>query len=237
PLQILKFEQLRSLWVSNNPLTNFPVNQIAAELHALSALYCFSPMNNSGVDSNYQQLQSKKGNGIGLLHLLALKEKPKAAISRHVAKTPGKKSLFISYSHADLEWLTKIELALQTMKYEGLAIDSWNDTRIRAGDLWKKEIENAIGKADVAILLISTSFLASKFIREEEVPPLLKKAEEQGTKILPIIVGLCRFTQSVLKSYQAVNKPEKPLNALSVYEQDKVIYDLTLEIDKVFENL
>jgi hypothetical protein len=237
PIQLLEFAKMKLLWLNNNPLSDLPITELHSKMPDLKAIYCFSPLSNYDLDPNYKLLQAKKGNGLSQFNLLALKDKPKKTMAITIPNriTSGKKHLFISYCHADIEWLNKINTALQTMAYEGLELEIWDDTRLNAGDLWKKEIATAIAKADAAILLVSNSFLASKFIREQEVPPLLKKAEESGARILPVIVGLCRFTKSTLKEYQSVNKPERPMNALSIHEQEKVIYDLTIEIDKAFE--
>jgi hypothetical protein len=51
---------------------------------------------------------------------------------------------------------------------------------LRAGDKWKREIEKALQRATAAVLLVSADFLASDFITDNELPPLLKNAEEQG---------------------------------------------------------
>ncbi len=53
-------------------------------------------------------------------------------------------------------------------------------TKIKAGDKWKEKIERALEKSAIAILLISADFLASDFIVDNELPPLLKSAEGKG---------------------------------------------------------
>ena len=74
-------------------------------------------------------------------------------------------------------------------------------------------------------LLVSADFLASDFITDNELPPLLKNAEERGTRILPLIVKPCRFARDKnLRHFQAINDPKQPLALLSPGEQE-ILYD------------
>lgn len=77
----------------------------------------------------------------------------------------------------------------------------------------------------MAILLVSADFLASDFITDNELPPLLKNAEEKGTRILPLIVKPCRFARDKnLRHFQAVNDPKHSLALLRQGDQE-VLYD------------
>jgi hypothetical protein len=101
-------------------------------------------------------------------------------------------------------------------------IDVWDDTKIRPGSSWPDEICKALQTAKVAILLVSADFLASDFIRDSELTPLLAAAKEEGVIILPVIIGHCRFAQSKIAQFQAVNDPSTPLSDLTVTKRDKV---------------
>jgi hypothetical protein len=83
-------------------------------------------------------------------------------------------TVFISYSHKDEEWKDRLVTQLGVLEQEGI-LDLWDDRRIEAGEDWKPEIEQAINRASVAILMISANFLTSKFILSEEVPVLLTR--------------------------------------------------------------
>lgn len=121
--------------------------------------------------------------------------------------------VFVSYSHADQRWLDRLKVHLtplrQNYEYE---VDVWEDTRIKPGSKWRKEIKDAVDRANVAVLIISADFLASEFIRTNELPPLLKAAEEDGALILPIIASPSLFLRHPhLSQFQAINSPSQPL--------------------------
>ncbi len=91
--------------------------------------------------------------------------------------------VFISYSHEDKAYLDRLRVHLKPLERENL-IDTWDDTQIKAGENWQKVIETALERAAIAILLISPDFLASDFIIDNELPPLLSAAANKGTCIL-----------------------------------------------------
>ncbi len=138
-----------------------------------------------------------------------------------------KTKIFISYAHSDEKWLNKVKLNLKVLQHEEYDFEIWDDNRIIAGQKWKDEIYNALNQSRIAILLISTEFLASDFITNDELPLLFKKAEEEGTIILPLIVSYCRFTNHrVLSTFQAANNPSNPLNSCNEAIQQKTLVDL-----------
>lgn len=130
--------------------------------------------------------------------------------------------VFISYSHKDLSWLQRLQVHLKPLERVGI-ITRWDDTNIKAGAKWRDEIEHALNRARVAILLISADFLASDFIIKNELPPLLQAAASQGAMILPVIISPCRFEKmESLVQFQAVNSPSKPLTGLNKTKREEI---------------
>ena len=114
--------------------------------------------------------------------------------------------VFISYSHADDEYLQRLRKHLGQLERRNIKV--WTDKDIQPGDDWHHEIKKALETTKVAVLLVSTDFLDSKFITDDELPPLLDAARAEGVRILPVLVKPCAFGDIELvplSRYQAVN--------------------------------
>ena len=129
--------------------------------------------------------------------------------------------VFISYSHQDSKYLKRLLVHLVTLERGGM-IDIWSDTKIVPGANWHDEIRQAIDSARVAVLLISADFLASQFIAENELHPLLAAAKTQGTTILPVILSPCDIESSNLSQFQAVNSLSNPLTKMNRHQKEEL---------------
>ncbi len=118
---------------------------------------------------------------------------------------PSGFTVFISDAHEDNEspdpgkrWLTRLLQHLQPLIPLG-QIRPWSDTRLEAGELWDTSIKAQLRGADAAVLLLSPAFLASKYIRNSELPALLMNAMKEGRAVIPIMVRPCLFTETKFK--------------------------------------
>ena len=147
--------------------------------------------------------------------------------------TAEKPMIFICYSHKDIEYLERLIVHLKPFEKKGL-INVWSDTKIKAGEKWKEQIENALEKSVAAILLISADFLGSDFIGDNELPSLLKSADEKGIPILSVIIKPCRFIQyENLSKFQAVNDPKNPLCKMDESGREEVYVKIAEYIERV----
>jgi hypothetical protein len=81
-----------------------------------------------------------------------------------------------------------------------IGIELWIDTDIRTGEGWNRQIDAAIARSGVALLLISPRFLFSDYIRERELPAL----HAHRVRLAPILVGACPY-ERVLPELAAVH--------------------------------
>ena len=152
-----------------------------------------------------------------------------------VKKKEEIKTVFISYSHEDGDFLKRLSVHLRPFEKNGM-IDLWVDTKIKVGEKWKEKIKQALDKSAIAILLISADFLASDFIIDNELPPLLQAAEEKGKLILPVILKPCRFTKDEnLSKFQAINDPKTPLSRMDENDREEVYVKIADYIDTLIK--
>ncbi len=100
-------------------------------------------------------------------------------------------TVFISYSHQDEAWKDRLLPQLQALVTAGVAMEVWHDRKIDGGDTWYPEIQRAMDSAAAAIVLISAPFLASPFCIQQEVPALLKRQEDHGMLLIPVLLRQC----------------------------------------------
>lgn len=139
--------------------------------------------------------------------------------------------VFISYSHRDERHLQRLHTHLASYERNGL-VDVWDDKKIAAGADWRKEISMALKTTKVGVLLVSADFLASKFIAENELPPLLAAAKAGGVKIYSVILSPCVFEDLPLQQFQSVNEPSKPLIRMNQYEKE----DIWAQVTRLIKN-
>ncbi|MBF9128330.1 HEAT repeat domain-containing protein [Plantactinospora sp. S1510] len=170
--------------------------------------------------------------------LIYLRRQRQDELAKAVGKriSPRRSQVFISYSHRDADWLARLDQHLKPLVRRGL-VDVWADTRISAGEMWRDELDAAMGRARAAILLVTADFFASAFVDEVELPTMLRAAREDGCRILPLIVKPSLFTSlPEVAGFQAFNPPSKPLSGLTEHEQEHLLYELAAFVLRLFDN-
>ena len=103
-----------------------------------------------------------------------------------------KPTVFLSYSRKDKAWKRRLRSHLKVLEQVG-SFDVWDDRRIGVEDTWYDKIRMAVDDADAAICMISADYLSSDFCVKEEIPYLLKKREEKGMLLLPVLLRPCAW--------------------------------------------
>ncbi|MEM9271715.1 MAG: toll/interleukin-1 receptor domain-containing protein [Cyanobacteria bacterium P01_F01_bin.143] len=139
-------------------------------------------------------------------------------------------NVFISYSRKDYEWVKRIRTSLKPL-VNSKEIIVLSDMDILPGQNWNEQIRNFLEWADVAIVLISPSYLASDFIRNVELPSICKAIKENHTQVIPIMIQSVEFEEEIL-NYKFLN-PSQPLVSLSQKQQDTYLRKLLRLLEEI----
>jgi hypothetical protein len=179
----------------------------------------------------------------------------RATTSSGPGATSAGPRVFVSYAHADNDhseprqrWLDRLlEHLAPLVRQRELSI--WSDRDLQMGDSWHDEIGRSVGSAIAAVLLVSPAFLASSYIRNSELPVLLKKGRDEGLVIIPILLRPCLFVETTfrypdpvdgpdalsLASLQTANTRARALSAMSETEQDETLVAVARHLLKVIQ--
>jgi hypothetical protein len=131
---------------------------------------------------------------------------------KHASPVPARDMIFISYSHRDKKWVDELVTMLRPMK-QNLAMEVWSDKRIKPGRLWSEEIEEAIRRSKIAVLLVSRHFLDSDFVSTHELPALTHAADSGHLQVFWIACSHCLYEHTDIARFQAANNPARPLDS------------------------
>ena len=108
------------------------------------------------------------------------------------SKPPGVEvvRLFVSYAREDEGMKDEFKAHVALLQAQQV-ITAWDDRMIPSGDEWDKEIHEELERADIFVLLVSASFLASKYCFEVELPTVMRRHEAGQARVLPVIVRDC----------------------------------------------
>ena len=90
-------------------------------------------------------------------------------------------------------------------------IEVWYDQRIEAGTEWDDTIKQKLEEAEIILFLVSTDLLASKYVRDVELPMALEQYQAKRSRLLPVIVRACNVKHTPLGKLQALPNGGRPL--------------------------
>jgi hypothetical protein len=106
--------------------------------------------------------------------------------------------IFVSYAREDKQWLDPeyrynlIPFLAESLRRYGVAF--WYDKELKPGDVFKRQIESEIDQAQIALLIVSQSFLNSEFIEQIEMTRITERARRGETIVIPVLVEPCDWS-------------------------------------------
>jgi tetratricopeptide (TPR) repeat protein/energy-coupling factor transporter ATP-binding protein EcfA2 len=118
--------------------------------------------------------------------------------------------VFYSYSHKDEKLREKLEEHLAQLKRENV-INDWHDRKLSGGSEWAGQIDEHLEAADIILLLVSSSFLASAYCNDVEVKQAMARHEADEARVIPIILRPCDWTTAPFSKLQGFPEDAKPI--------------------------
>jgi tetratricopeptide (TPR) repeat protein len=148
--------------------------------------------------------------------------------------TPGARRvnrIFVSYSHRDREWVERLKVMVAPyLRAAESELDLWEDTRLQAGQQWDVEIRRALEQAGVVVALVSADFLASTYVMDQELPAIIKAADEGGLRLLWVYISAAGWEETQLSRFQATHDTKRPLDSRPESEQDEILKSVARQV-------
>jgi WD40 repeat protein len=150
---------------------------------------------------------------------------------RGVPAGTGRDLVFISYSHANPKWRDRLLVLLKPFVRQS-QLQVWADPYIQAGQVWRREIDLALARSRVGVVLLTPDLLASDFIADVEIPHLLRAAAAGALRLLVVPVEHCaagstRFKDGDLLDYQWTWGAAESLDSLPRAERNAALVQVT----------
>ena len=118
--------------------------------------------------------------------------------------------VFYCYASADEKALNKLHQQLKVLEHQGL-IETWYKRQILPGTNYTREIEARIHQAQVIIVLISPTFLASEYYDGKEMELALQLHRAGKACVIPVLLDSSLWQFTPLKDLQPLPANSKPI--------------------------
>ncbi|MFL6451837.1 MAG: TIR domain-containing protein [Bryobacteraceae bacterium] len=140
--------------------------------------------------------------------------------------------IFLSYSHRDIRLKQELERHLEPLK-RAIGIKIWTDGAIMSGSEWEESIRTNLNDADVVILLVSASFLASEFCYSREMMEALRRHDAGTALVLPIILRPADWQAGPISKIQVLPRDGKAITTWK--NPDTALLEVVHEIRNAIE--
>jgi O-acetyl-ADP-ribose deacetylase (regulator of RNase III) len=141
-------------------------------------------------------------------------------------------SVFISYAHEDAQFREKLSKHLSTLKELGLVQD-WHDRLISPGTDWDIDINQALDRADILVLLVSSDFVSSGYIKSVELTRAFERLQKGDVTVIPVLVRTVDLVGSPLSKLQWLPTGGKPITSWK--DEDEAYVDVVNGIRRAVE--
>jgi hypothetical protein len=143
------------------------------------------------------------------------------------------------YDQEDEPWKNMLDKHLAVLKRtEG--IHTWDESKISAGEAVDERIKQQLDQANLIFLLISSDFLASDKLYNEQLRQAMQRNGDGKAYIIPILVRPCSWEGAVFSNSKLI-LPRKNNPIASWEDKDAACSSIVRELEKylpiIVENL
>ncbi len=154
--------------------------------------------------------------------------------SESPANRRGPIEVFISYSEEDEKFKKQLETHLAMLRREDI-IRPWHSQLIELGREWEQETASHIDSAQIILLLVSPSFLASDQLYENEMMLAMERQVSGDARVVPIILRSVDLGQTPFKRLLALPRNGRPIDTWR--NADEIWSSIAQEIRQLCEQL
>ena len=111
--------------------------------------------------------------------------------------------VFISYAHANRDVVERLLDYLGVLKNDE-RIEVFEDRQLIGGEEWDPRLKQELARADLIILVVTAKFLSSAYCAKIELKEAIRRRENEGIVVMPIIAETCPWTRLPLARLQAL---------------------------------
>lgn len=141
-----------------------------------------------------------------------------------------KPKVCISYSSIDKDFLTEMIKIMNSLKDLNL-IEPWTDQSMQAGDLWDEEIKKNFTEADIYLLLLSSDFINSSYIKNVEKEIITQSEVFTQSLVIPIFIRECDFeAYSWMDQINGLPTKKKWIGGHDVKDRDALYTEISIKL-------
>jgi hypothetical protein len=110
---------------------------------------------------------------------------------------------YLAFANEDRRMAQRLRKHLVPLLRSGAVSELWSDESVDGGEQWADDIQRAIARSDVFVLLLTPNALASNVIMDTELPAIFAHERASGALVIPLILRPCMW-EPFLSRYQAL---------------------------------
>lgn len=142
--------------------------------------------------------------------------------------------VFCCYARKDKVLLDELKIHLIPLQRRGF-ITLWSDMDISPGSVWEEEIDKHLNTAQIILLLVSPSLMASEYCYSKEMKRAVERHNQGEARVIPVIFRPVDWIDAPFGKLQALPKDAKPVSDWR--NRGKAFLDIALGIKKVVTEL